>query len=134
MKVKGLLIDVKNNPGKVREVEVEEGNLEELYSILDCRIIDIVQRKIGEKVFDIVCDDEGALVENPIVSAIGKDCRVMLVGNLFICNHYKEHLTSLSDDDAAYIVGKTMVASYAKPTERVFHTNPILTDVGYVRV
>ena len=134
MKVRGLLIDVKSNPGKVKKFEIEEENLQEFYDALDCHTIDIVQRKIGDRIFDIVCDDEGALCESPIVSAIGKDCRVMLVGNLFVCNHYKEHLTSLSDDDAAYIVGKTMVASYAKPTERVFHTNPILTDVSYVRV
>lgn len=97
-------------------------------------MIDIVQRKIGDKVFDIVCDDEGLLLDNPIVSAIAKDCRVMLVGNLFICNHYKEHLTSLSNEDEQYILSKVMVASYAKPHERTFHTNPILTDVGYARV
>lgn len=137
MKVHGLLLDVKSNPGKLREVDVDEGDLDEFYKILDCRLIDIVTYKIGGRAFDIVCDDEGALMESPIVSAISKRGVPMLVGNLFICNHYRDHLTSLSEADIDHILSCLTIVSGVKRQKdgsRIgdIHVHNVLTDVEYM--
>ena len=67
--MKMLLLDVKN-----REVKVVEPNtLDDYYNLIGCRTIDIVRRWIGDVVVEIMIDDEGALVDNPKVSAIGVD-------------------------------------------------------------
>ena len=80
--MKMLLLDVKN-----REVKVVEANtLEDYRKFIGCRYIDIVRRWIGDVVVEIVIDDEGALVDNPKVSAIGVDGTPMLYGNLLIAS------------------------------------------------
>ena len=79
--IKGLLIDVNNGEAKVIEVE---DKLEELYKVLDCDCIDIIQRTIFGKDYTIVCDDEGLLKGNPKVSALTNEFRPSLVGNLLV--------------------------------------------------
>lgn len=80
--MKMLLLDVEN-----REVKVVEANtLDDYRKFIGCRYIDIVRRWIGDVVVEIVIDDEGALVDNPKVSAIGVDGTPMLYGNLLIAS------------------------------------------------
>lgn len=77
-----------------------KNDLDTYYKMIQCNCIDIVERKIGGKVFDIVLDDEGLLKENPIPSMIEKNGRIMLVGNLLICHHDNNgNLTSLDKED-----------------------------------
>ena len=63
--------------------------LDDIYENLNCRCFDIATRKIGDTYYDIYCDDEGLLKENPIVSAINHNGEVMLVGNLLFAKHNK---------------------------------------------
>ena len=80
--MKYLLLDVEN-----REVKMVEANdLEDYYRLIGCRTIDIVSRIIGDVKVEIVLDDEGALVNNPKVSAIGIDGTPMLYGNLLVAS------------------------------------------------
>ena len=80
--MKMLLLDVKN-----RDVNmVEVNDLEDYYRLIGCRTIDIVSRTIGDIRVEIIIDDEGALVENPKVSAIGIDGTPMLFGNLLVAS------------------------------------------------
>ena len=80
--MKYLLLDVKN-----REVKIVEANgLDDYYELIGCRTIDIIHRRIGDVEVEIVLDDEGALVENPKVSAIGIDGTPMLCGNLLVAS------------------------------------------------
>lgn len=134
MKVHGILIDVSGERGTVKETDVNEGDLDEFYKILDCYTIDIVQRTINGKVFDIVCDDEALLKDDPTPSAVRKDGKIMLVGNLFICNHYKEYLTSLSKEDCRFILDNVAVVSTAKPHEKKVKTHPVVLNTEYVRI
>lgn len=131
MKVRGILIDVSGN--KVEEREVEECNLDDLYGILNCNTIDIVVRTIGGKPFDIVCDDEGLLKENPIVTAISEKGDYMLVGNLFICNHNKDCLASLNDDDIAHIMDNMSHSVFIDRHSGKVAVFPTLVNVGYTR-
>lgn len=106
--VKGVLVDVKNSEIKIITFE---DKLEELYRLCDCQYIDITMRKIGEYEYDIVCDDEGLLKEGYIVSAIDKNQKPMLVGNLIFCNHDEEgNLASLKEEQIVNILKHTYVA------------------------
>ena len=80
--MKYLLLDVKN-----REIKTVEANgLDDYYRLIGCRTIDIVSRTIGDVRVEIVIDDEGALVNNPKVSAIDIDGTPMLFGNLLVAS------------------------------------------------
>lgn len=70
----------------------EPDELDTFYRLIECSTIDIVTRKISGEYFDIVCDDEGLLVNKP-VRGVSMDGREVLVGNLIICGH------SLPDDE-----------------------------------
>lgn len=95
--MKMLLIDVKNFAVRM----VDAGTLKEYYRLLDCDTIDIVQRKIAGKTYEIICDDEGLLVDAPILSAAWKTTkRPALFGNLLIAGEAIDgELTSLTDED-----------------------------------
>ena len=80
--MKMLLLDVENNEVKV----VDANTLDDYRKFIGCRYIDIVRRWIGDVVVEIVIDDEGALVDNPKVSAIGVDGTPMLYGNLLVAS------------------------------------------------
>ena len=80
--MKMLLLDVKNRDVKM----VEANDLEDYYRLIGCRTIDIVSRTIGDVKVKIILDDEGALVNNPKVSAIDIDGTPMLFGNILIAS------------------------------------------------
>lgn len=92
--IKGILI----KEDKVEIVKVEN-SLIELYKLLDCDLIQVVERKIGNKVYDIICDEEGLLKPN-FQSAICTNYTENLYGNILIVNHDDEgNFTSLDDDE-----------------------------------
>jgi len=91
-----------------------EGGLSEWYRLLHCDLIDITERKIGGKYFDVICDDEGLFKENPIISAITDSGEARLVGSIAICNHDGEgHETGLTWEDEKIIVMKQAIATRA---------------------
>lgn len=98
---KALFLDTVNKTTKV----VDVNTLDDYYNLIGCRCIDIVSRKIGRKWYDIICDDEGTFVEDPLISAIDNLGRVMLVGSLIICGLADDEgeLTDLSDNDIRYV-------------------------------
>lgn len=99
--MKALLLDVME--GKVETVDAD--GVEEFYKLLHCTTIDIVQRIIGDRWYDIVCDDNGTFVEDPRISAVDSKGQIMLVGNLLICGLADADgvLTSLSEEDIEHI-------------------------------
>lgn len=76
-----------------------EACLETYYDLLKCRVIDITTRKIGDKYYDIICDDEGLLKGEIRISALDKDDEPCLAGNLIISN-YDDWGNGVSLDDA----------------------------------
>ena len=80
--MKMLMIDVVKKDVRL----VEANTLDDYYRLIGCRTIDIISRSIGDIRVEIVLDDEGALVENPKVSAISVDGTPMLFGNLLIAS------------------------------------------------
>lgn len=90
-----------------RVVDIED-KLGVFYELINCTCIDIVRRKIGNKYFDVICDDEGLCKDNPVVSAVDTQFRMMLVGNLIVSNSDDEgNLIGLSDEDIKQILRHT---------------------------
>lgn len=105
----GILIDTVNN--KVIPMNIN-GTLDNYYKILNCDTIDIVERKIGnsDKYFNIICDDNGLLVDSPKVSGISSNMQPMLYGNLFVVGDVDEdgELISLTKEEGEYIISNVL--------------------------
>jgi len=107
----GFLVDPVNGH---TIVELPE-NLDGYYKMLDCRLIDVVSCKIGNKYYDIVHDDEGLYADNALVSAVDGSGQPMLVGKLLICNHDGEgNEAGLTQDDILNIEANTMQRFYIR--------------------
>ncbi len=94
------------NDNKAPEKLNIKDDLQSYYNLLECNTIDIVRRKIGKRYFNIVCDDEGALLDRAKISAISNLGEIRLVGNLIICaGDITEDgdLIGLTDDQAEYV-------------------------------
>ena len=115
--MKMLLLDVYENEVKM----VEANNLEDYYKYLNCRCIDIVSRKIGDIRVEIVCDDEGLLIDKPKISAIDISGTPMLCGNLLVASGRVTEdgeLTELTEDEIKaimYNVAEVTTKIYKKP-------------------
>lgn len=98
-----IYLNVKD--GKTPEVMEIQDDIQEFYKLIDCRCIDIVNRKIGRKRFDIICDDEGLFTDSPKISAIDNLGKPMLVGNLIIVGTADENgdLVGLTDNEVKYV-------------------------------
>lgn len=120
------LIDVINKTCKL----VFADDLGEFYEYIQCRCIDIVRRKIGGREFEIIIDDEGLLTDNPIVSALDRNLKPMLVGNLLIAGSevIEGELTGLKDGDIRHIQ-KCIREVVNTATGDIY---PILTKVDYI--
>lgn len=98
------------------KIQAIENNLKEMYKLLHCQCIDITERSIGGQQYSIVLDDEGLLIDKPIMSAAASDGTPMLAGALFICksvydmNEMGTVLASLGDDDCDNIIQHVKVA------------------------
>lgn len=106
----GVFVDVVNEKIELKTLETNDGSmLDEYYKLLNCRSIDIVQRKIGGKHYDIICDDEGLLFEDwkPAMAIVDENSEIkqLLAGNLFIVlNDNQGNLRSLTKEDAVRIL------------------------------
>lgn len=126
--MKMLMIDVEN-----RKVEMVEANgLNDYYKLIGCRTVDIVHRTIGDDIeVEIVLDDEGALVNQPKISAISPEGTPMLYGNLLVASGRVTddgELTELDEDEVEAIltwnVATITTSIYKEPY-------PVFVEVDY---
>lgn len=127
-RIKGVLIDTVKGTAEITEIDK---SLDGYYKVLNCRCIDIVQRYIGNRCFEIICDDEAALADAPLPSAVSPLGEVMLYGNLLVVRFDGEDdVESLTDADIVYILSnhllKLHVARNGKP-----HVHTVLDNVSY---
>lgn len=125
-KLIAVLVDVEKGTWGIIEVENE---LDAFYKALGCRCIDITVRRIGNKIVEIICDDEGLLVDSPKISAISNLGEAQLAGNLLIVGRADSegNLTSLSADDACYIICKIRLMV----TQKSQRPYPVVTQCEY---
>lgn len=75
-------------------------DINEFLRLLNCRMFDIVTRKIGGIEFDIYCDDEFLFTERPLVTAVYEDLEPQLCNNLIITHSTPEGETiGITDED-----------------------------------
>lgn len=88
-KIYGFLVDTEASQGGlhtvIKAVEIDK-SLESYYKTLHCDLIEIPIYKFGGKNYAVICDEEGLLKQQPVISAIDKNGKPALVGSLFIVN------------------------------------------------
>ena len=131
-KLSVFVIDVKNknkNTGK----KIIKDDLEVFYKIIGCKCIDT--RQINGKYFDFIIDDEGALADTPILSAIASNNGIQFYGTVIVCGLADDDgdLTSLTDEDfdilKNHLKYRLEIGNYLN-TGKV-ELLPILCDVNY---
>ena len=85
------------------EAKVLESNgalkLEDLHELIETDVIDIIERRIGGNVYQIIVDDEGKLKPNQ-ATARALDAEEFLVGNLLVTRYDSEgEEVGLEDED-----------------------------------
>lgn len=127
MKARLLALDVIGGKG-LYEVECDE--LQDFYEALKCRCFDIAYRKVGDRYFDIFCDDEGLFAEKPIVSAVDAGMKPALVGNLIFAHHDSAgNTTRVTDEDIEHIRAHMVTAiDYDSDPIKVWN---VITNVEY---
>lgn len=120
-KITGMLIDVTTGTASVVTIDNE---LEAFYDILGCQWIEMPTRRIGTRNgrnFIIICDEEGLLHDDPMISAIDHMGQPMLVGNLFIVkSDGLDDILSLDQNDIKYL------QRFILPQATNKHPNPYL--------
>ena len=125
-KIKAYYIDPENNIAEAREIT---DSLDTFYEMLHCDCIDIVSREVGrygKRRYDIICDDEGLLKDDPYISAIDNNGQAMLVGSLLVVGEADDdgNITSLDDDDIKFLKMHTENLStyrHVKPYPMLVH-------------
>lgn len=123
--MKMMLLDVEQKTIRL----VEANGLDDYYEYLNCRAIDIVMRKIGDRYFNIICDDEGLLKDKPQPSGIDVTGFPMLYGNLLIAGEevIEGELTSLKLEEIEHLMCYTAeitTSMYKKPY-------PVFVEMDY---
>lgn len=81
-----------------------DDDLQTFYDIINTDSIEILSRKINNKMTQIICDEEGKLKENQYISAMSKEHNETLVGNLIIKS---------TDEEIEHIIDKYGVLVYS---------------------
>lgn len=101
--IKCFLVDIKDKSAK--EIDFEP-SLKKYYELLNCDTIDIVTRSVGGQTFDVICDDEGLMVDKPVISAVDSKMEAMLVGSLLFAHHNAEgETTGLTHEECQHLLG-----------------------------
>lgn len=112
-KLIGLLVDPYKHTIKETTI-IDDGTCTSFYTLLDCDMVEMPERYIGNKLYNLVCDEEGLLKGNPVfatknlgVSDTGKNILIideMIAGKVFITNFNDNgELESLSPSEITSI-------------------------------
>ncbi|MCL2522869.1 MAG: hypothetical protein FWE36_08435 [Erysipelotrichales bacterium] len=100
------------NPKKGFEIKEMESLLKNYYEIIETDVIDCVTVKIGKTDYEVVCDDEGLLKDNPILSFALSQHRA-LFGILVFTRHKNSEWIGLTDDEINEIKENTILVECA---------------------
>lgn len=101
MAIQAFLISQKDSP---KIVNIQD-NFDEYCKVLNCEYIEVVNVLIDGKLFGIICDEEGRLKENTLVTASAEKKYEKLFGNILIVNYKGFDFDSLSRKDIDIISG-----------------------------
>ena len=124
--MKMLMLDVENKDVKM----VEANGLDDYYKLIGCKYIEIIHLRIGDVEVEIVCDDEGLLVNAPKPSRISVDGTPVLFGNLLIASGRVTddgELTELTEEEVDEIMNNVATITTSVYTEPY----PVFVEVDY---
>lgn len=125
--MRGFLVDVNNSKFEVIQTD-KDFQLCNYYDFLNCDTIDIVRRRIGNRYYEVICDDEGLLKAGNKISAVDSELTTMFVGNLFIRGQAREgEMTNLTLNDINHIKDRMLWLVTAEHPEGYW----ILTECEY---
>lgn len=126
--MRGYLIDVIE--GKTHSVDVFD--LEDYQKFIHCQTIDIVSRTIGDREYEIICDDEGLSKRPALVSAVNSNGQPMLVGNLIVMGNSggDEDMHEISFDEIQHLK-KHFMHVVTKGSGPIHHYT-LLCDVEFI--
>lgn len=99
--VKGFLIQATNG-NAVGEVTFPN-NLNSIYEVCDCQLVDIVRVNIGGKLYDVYIDDEWLFRDQPKITGKSINSDQELFGNLLVVRHKAGNVDTLTDEDIQLI-------------------------------
>ncbi len=126
--VTGMLVNVEQNFAKIVTVPDE---LPEYYNLLNCQYIDIYRRKVGDRWYTVVCDDEGALKVDAIVSGVDTQGRIAFYGNLLILSGRADdaELHSLTDSEIDNLIPN--ISTHVKDHDGNTIKKTMVFHIGY---
>lgn len=109
--IRGVLVSVNehaNNSIKEHYFARHENDLYDIYAMLKCTCIDVQERTIGTRKYDIYLDDEGRFKSVQIPSVVTtRDNKIVeiIVGNVFICASDNEgDMKSLTEEEVQEVI------------------------------
>ena len=116
-KLKGVLLDVKNQELKVVELNIDRKDssyLDEFYKLLECDLFDIAVRKFDGECLDIFVDDEGLFKEDKIPSVAtfnGEEIVEVIYNNVLIfSNDGMGNTISLTDEQIEKVMNCQIIS------------------------
>lgn len=98
------------------KMQISKKGLDTYYKILNCRIVEMPDRLIGDRVYTFIVDEEGKLKDNQLSAAIVKDGDIEdeFVGNIIITkvDYSTGELVELDQSDIDYILNDKNYIEY----------------------
>ena len=115
--MKAFWVDRETNKAQIVETN---GGLEDMYRMCHCRCIDITVVSIKHMPFNVVVDDEGLLVDKPMITVFDQFGEPMLAGSVVFFGVDKEtyELTSLDKRHLDALLERTGMAVMSDFTSR----------------
>ena len=125
--ITGYFVDPENCIAGSRTIE---HSLDGFYALLRCDCIDMPERRIGgDDYFTIICDDEGLLKADPVISAFDSTGTPALVGPIFVVKFDgEEDVTSITEEDFILLTKYTRQGLFYKNGNPARQTFLICTD------
>jgi len=96
------------------KIEFEHKSYKDMYTLLDIQFFEIPSMYLGNKEYDIYCDEEGQFnaLKDFYSVAYGKKFKQVkpyIVGNVFICSHTADgDIASLTDAQCERVLNSTI--------------------------
>ena len=115
-------------------IDVED-DINVWYKLLDCDIVDVVHRRIGDYFLDIICDDEGLFKAEQYISAIDVHGHAALVGAILVLaeeevNNDEGDFRGLTDEEIAVLQAHIGRVKWLKK-DGWYRSNICLVDLDY---
>jgi hypothetical protein len=119
--IKSVFVDTRGQYNTIEEVDLAYKGIYTLYKYLNCSTFTVATRKIGESTYDVYCDDEALLKQDPVVAMASEDLSEMLFGNCLILRHDDDgNVAPLTDEDVSDIMDN--IRSTSRGDEVIVYT------------